>query len=97
MDFALNYLQRLICHEIQPTNHSINNLDFCKVAIGRTIFSCTFFKDLISDGSFPVPEHCQHYFLYWPLRLKVFLYRESVCFHSFSPRLIVTNPCVGNV
>ena len=41
-------------------------------------------------GSFHIPEDCQHYLLYWPLRPERFLYwRVSVSTLSFQLRLIL--------
>ena len=44
------------------------------MATGSTIYSCTFFKEIISGRSFYVPKHCQHNFIYWLLRQVFFLY-----------------------
>ena len=44
-----------------------------ELAIGRTIYSCTFFKEIKKDF--------QYDFLYWLLHLKLFLYLK-VCFYS---------------
>ena len=51
-----------------------------KLAVGSTVNSCTFFKEINSDGSFYVPKDYQHDLLYWLLCLELFLYRRVSVF-----------------
>ena len=44
------------------------------LAVGNTVYSCTFFKEINSDGSLYIPEGYQHKLLYWLLCPEVFLY-----------------------
>ena len=46
-----------------------------ELAIGSIVYSCAFFKEINSDASFHVPEHCQCDLLYWPL------HQELASFH----------------
>ena len=46
----------------------------CVCIIGSTIYSYTFYKDIYSDRSFQVPEHCQHDLLYWR---QLYLFHEN--------------------
>ena len=41
---------------------------------GTIVYSCTFFKEINRNGSFYVPEDCQHDLLYWLLQLEHFYY-----------------------
>ena len=50
-----------------------------ELAIGNTVYSLFFFKEISSHGSFHVPENCQHDLLYRRLSPEHFLYgRVSV-------------------
>ena len=66
-----------------------------ELAIGSTIYSYTFFKEINGNNSFHVPEDCQND-LYWPLKPELFLYWSVSMFtlHSLSSqlRLVVANP-----
>ena len=66
------------------------------MVIGSTIYSCTFLKEINSDGTFHIPEHYQYDLLYWPLWVEYF-FAESWCVSillSFQLRLLVANPYI---
>ena len=46
--------------------YSINNVNIAsgKLAIGSSIYSCSYFKEINRDGTFHVIEDCQHHLLY---------------------------------
>ena len=66
------------------------------LAIGITVYGSTIFKEIHNDGSFYVPEDCQHDLLSWLPYLELFLYQKVSEFSrrglSFRLRLIVANP-----
>ena len=69
-----------------------------ELAIGNTIYSCTFFKEINSDGSFHVPEDFQHDLLYWLLNPELFCFTllESLCV-STQNFLLLENQCVSTL
>ena len=76
--------------------YSISKVNLYKeLAVRSIVYSQIFFKEINSDASFYVPEHCQYDLPYWLLYPELFLYwRVSVSFHglSFQLRLTVSNP-----
>ena len=67
-----------------------------KLAIGFTIYICSFYKDINNDGSFHVPEDYQHDLLYWPLYKELFLYWSVFPHQGLSFQLfIVANSCLA--
>ena len=51
-----------------------------ELAIGSTIYSCTFFKEICADESFHIPEHYQHDLLYLTATPRTFLYQRVSVF-----------------
>ena len=65
------------------------------MAVGSTIYSCTFFKKIYSDKIFHITEDSQHHLLNWLLRPVLFLYRwvslSPLQWLSFQLRFVVAN------
>ena len=74
------------------------------MVIGSTVYSCSFFKKINSDGSFHVSKDSQHDLLYWLLHLELFSLSESQGFSTiwaktykpeyFQFNIIVANSCL---
>ena len=50
------------------------------MVIESTVYSCTYFKEINSDGSFQVSEHCQYDLLYRLLHSELSLYQRVSMF-----------------
>ena len=55
-------------------SHSVYKVKFCLRSWQWevNVYTCTSFTEINSDGSFHVPKHCQHVFLYSLLCLELF-------------------------
>ena len=75
------YIYIRIIQEISPKN----------LIIGSTVYSCTFFQWNQQWWGFYVLEDNQHYLLYWPQRLELFLYPMVIVF--LLPKLSEIRSC----
>ena len=69
------------------------------MVIESNVYSWTFLKAIKSDGSFHVPEDCQHCLLYSLLELYLYQIFSMFPFHgqSFWLGLVVANPCLAHL